>query len=216
MRAGAIVLATNAYTPHLGYFRSGLVPVHSHVVGSEARPLEHWRARGWKRGSSFTDDRDRLSYGTLSSSGHLIFGGGSNATYDYAFGNGTSLRNDGDDAFGANRQQLVHYLPKVSDVPLVDRWSGPVALTLSRICTIGVRGTHRNVYFGLGYSGHGVTMSNLAGRVITDIYSGSDERWRGLPFYQRELRYIPPEPFRWLGYQFYTRLTGRSPRTRGS
>jgi hypothetical protein len=25
----------------------------------------------------------------------------------------------------------------------------------------------------------------------------------------------PPEPLRWLGYQAYTRLTGRSPRRQG-
>ena len=92
------------------------------------------------------------------------------------------------------------------------RWSGPIALTLSRRCTIGVRGEHRNVYFGLGYSGHGVTMANLAGRVIADLYASNDERWRGLPFLHQRLPYLPPEPFRYLGYQAFTRLTGRSPR----
>jgi glycine/D-amino acid oxidase-like deaminating enzyme len=77
---------------------------------------------------------------------------------------------------------------------------------------MGVRGEHRNVYYALGYSGHGVTLANLAGKVLCDIYSGDDERWRALPFYQRPLRGIPPEPFRWIGYHIYTRLTGRSPR----
>ncbi len=60
------------------------------------------------------------------------------------------------------------------------------------------------------------TLANLAGRVLTDIYSDADERWRGLPFYQQDLRFIPPEPFRWLGYQMFTRLTGRSPRAQHS
>ena len=85
---------------------------------------------------------------------------------------------------------------------------------MTRVCTMGVRGDHRNVYYALGYSGHGITLANLAGRVLCDIYSGDDARWRGLPFYQQRLRYIPPEPLRWAGYQLYTRLTGRSPRRR--
>jgi glycine/D-amino acid oxidase-like deaminating enzyme len=69
---------------------------------------------------------------------------------------------------------------------------------------MGVRGGFRNLYFALGYSGHGITLSNLAGQLLTDLYSGSDERWRGLPFYDRKLRYIPPEPLRFLGYHAYT------------
>ena len=110
------------------------------------------------------------------------------------------------------RSRLLAYLPRLEGVSITHRWSGPVALTLSRLPTIGVRGAHRNLYFALGYSGHGITLSNLAGKVLTDVYSGADERWRGLPFYDRRLRYVPPEPLRFLGYHAYTRLTGRSPR----
>jgi glycine/D-amino acid oxidase-like deaminating enzyme len=77
---------------------------------------------------------------------------------------------------------------------------------------MGVRGDERNVYYAIGYCGHGVTLANLAGQILTDLYSRDDERWRGLPFYQPEYAPVPPEPFRWLGYQVYTRLTGRSPR----
>jgi len=214
VRAAAIVLATNAYTPHVGYFRTGLVPIHSHVIATEHGTAAEWKARGFRQGMAFADDRDRLSYGTLASSGRLLFGGGSNAAYTYVFGNGTNLVGASGPAAEANRRQLVDYLPRLDDVAITHRWSGPVALTLSRVCTMGVRGAHKNVYYALGYSGHGVTLANLAGRVLTDIYAGSDERWRPLPFYERNLRYIPPEPFRFLGYHLYTRLTGRSPRAR--
>ncbi|HEY4122907.1 MAG TPA: FAD-dependent oxidoreductase, partial [Byssovorax sp.] len=92
------------------------------------------------------------------------------------------------------------------------RWSGPVALTLSRMCTMGVMGEHANVYFALGYSGHGVTLANLAGRVLADVYAGDDARWRDLPFYRHRLLTMPPEPLRFVGYHAYTALTGRSPR----
>jgi len=217
VRASAVVLATNAYTPHLGYFRSGIVPLHSHVIATEPAADIEWESRGFHVGCGFTDDRDRLSYGTLIAAGQgakrLLFGGGSNDTYDYIFGNGTAFDGTSEAASRANQRQLQAYFPRLRRVAIDHRWSGPVALTLSRRCTIGVRGAHRNVYFAVGYSGHGVTMANLAGKVLTDIYSDSDEAWRGLPFYQHDLRYIPPEPFRSIGYHAYTRLTGRSPRS---
>ena len=73
-------------------------------------------------------------------------------------------------------------------------------------------GAHRNIYYGVGYSGHGVTLANLAGEVITDIYAGEAERWRDLPFYNTAFAPIPLEPFRWIGYTMFTRLIGRSPR----
>jgi gamma-glutamylputrescine oxidase len=212
IRARAAVLATNAYTPHLGYFRSGIVPLHSHVLATEPLSRDEWALRGWKSGANFIDDRSRISYGTMTASGRVLFGGGSNSAYQYVYANGTRSQGPGELAASDMRLRLLGYLPRLAGVSISCRWSGPVALTLSRLPTMGVRGSHRNLYFALGYSGHGVTLANLAGKVLTDLFSGSDERWRGLPFYEQKLRYVPSEPFRFLGYHAYTRITGRSPR----
>lgn len=76
---------------------------------------------------------------------------------------------------------------------------------------MGVRGAHRNIYYALGYSGHGITLANLAGRVLADLYAGEHARWRDYAFYNRRPTGIPPEPFRWIGYQLVSRITGRSP-----
>jgi hypothetical protein len=79
---------------------------------------------------------------------------------------------------------------------------------------MGVGGRHRNVYHALGYSGHGVALALLAGRVLADLYAGNHEAWREQPFYQKRLTPFPPEPIRWLGYHVITRLTWKSPRKR--
>ena len=212
LRAAAAVLATNAYTPHLGYFRSGIVALHSHAFATEPLSHDEWARKGWKSGANFIDDRSRVSYGTMTASGRVVFGGGSNSAYQYIYGNRTRSEGPSDGAVEDMRLRLLRYLPRFEGVSITHRWSGPVALTLSRLPAMGVRGAYRNLYFALGYSGHGITLANLAGKVLTDLYSGSDERWRGLPFYDRRLRYIPSEPLRFLGYHAYTRLTGRSPR----
>ena len=34
------MLATNAYTPRLGYFRTGIVPIHSHLVATEPESVQ--------------------------------------------------------------------------------------------------------------------------------------------------------------------------------
>jgi hypothetical protein len=52
----------------------------------------------------------------------------------------------------------------------------------------------------------------LAGTPIADRYDGIYEARRDLPFYQKRLLPMPPGPLRWLGYQAFTRATGRPPR----
>jgi glycine/D-amino acid oxidase-like deaminating enzyme len=213
VRARAIVLATNAYTPRLGYFRTGIVPIHSHVLATEPLTPEALREIGWGGElTGFSDDRDRIAYGSVTREGELVFGGGSNAAYGYGFANGTAFTGDPAAGAAAVERTLRRYLPGAANIRVAHRWTGPVALTLSRVCTMGVRGKHRNVYFAVGYSGHGITLANLAGEVLTDLYSGDDARWRDLPFFQQRLLFVPPEPFRWVGYHAYTALTGRSPR----
>lgn len=199
VRARALVLATNGYTHLLGYFRGGVLPLLSHVVSV---PM----ARGsWGGAGSFSDDMDRISYGAHLD-GQTIFGGGSNAAYAYRYG-GRTGGDLGPVADAAVRRKLAQYFPGASEPS--HRWSGVLGVTLSRRPSIGRRG---NVYWGLGYSGHGVTLANLAGEILADLYVGDAEKWADLPIVDAALGWIPPDPLRWVGYHAYTAMTGRSPR----
>ena len=212
MRAAAVVLATNAYTPLLGWFRSGILALHSHVVATGPLPERRWTALGWSGPEGFADDLDRIAYGCRTPGGRLLFGGGGSRAYTYVYGGHVRL------AAGCGRRTIERlmrgYFPGLAGEPIAHRWSGPLAITFDRVCSMGVTGAHRNVYYALGYSGHGLALGALAGEVLRDLYSGDHAPWRDLPFYQKRLPRIPPEPLRWLGYQAYTRLTGRSPRRR--
>jgi glycine/D-amino acid oxidase-like deaminating enzyme len=213
VHARAVVLATNAYTPALGYFRHAILPLHSHVIATEPLSDRIWERMGWTAWDGFTDDLDRIAYASRTTGGRLLFGGGGNPAYSYRYG-GTPVFPDQmkHPAWTFLRRTMLRYFPALADTPVEARWSGTLGITLDRVCTMGVRGAHRNVYYALGYSGHGLALALLAGRVLADLYAGNHEAWRELPFYQRKLTPLPPEPLRWLGYQAYTRLTGRSPR----
>ena len=217
VRATAVVLATNAYTPGLGYFRNRILPLHSHVVATGPLPDQLWSALGWNAHDGFSDDLDRIAYGCRTAGGRLLFGGGGNDAYSYVYGGRPvfpSRPERGARAFAALERDLYRYFPAAAAAPIAHRWTGTLAITLDRVCSMGVRGAHRNVYYALGYSGHGIALGMLAGRVLCDLYSDNHDPWRDLPFYQKRLPRLPPEPLRWLGYQLYTRLTGRSPRRR--
>ena len=216
VRARALVLATNGYTPALGFFRLGLLPLHSHVLATAPLAAGDWQRIGWGDWDGFTDDLDRIAYACRTPGGRLLFGGGGNAAYSYRLGGRPVPTARAERrALPFMQRVLAGYLTGLADAKLEQRWSGLLALTLDRVCSMGVGGRHRNVYHALGYSGHGVALGLLAGRVLADLHAGNHEAWRDLPFYQKRLTPFPPEPVRWLGYHVVTRLTGKSPRKRG-
>ncbi|MFI5319885.1 MAG: NAD(P)/FAD-dependent oxidoreductase [Myxococcota bacterium] len=213
VRARALVLATNGYTPALGFFRAGVLPLHSHVLATAPLADADWARIGFEACDSFSDDLDRIAYATRTPGGRLLLGGGGNPAYTYHYG-GKVVASERSIARSQPFMHgiLRHYFPSVADAPIEHRWSGVLGLTLDRICSIGVGGEHQNVFHALGYSGHGIALALLAGKVLADLYTGNYDDWKDLPFYNKRLLPIPPEPLRWLGYQAYTRLTGRSPR----
>ena len=213
VRAQAIVLATNGYTSKLGYFRDAVFPLVSHVFATA--PLDPAQQLGWRQWAGFYDDMDRISYSSVTREGQVIFGGGSPIGSAYNFNNGT--RFNGSDAEAARISASIEkgfqrYVPAGRGLPIAQRWSGTLGLTLRRNILMGVRGEARNVFYAVGFNGHGVTLANVAGQVLTDIYSGDDEKWRGLPFYQAGYTPVPPEPFRWVGYELFTKIAGHLPR----
>lgn len=213
VRAKAIVLATNGYTSKLGYFRDALFPLVSHVFATA--PLDPAEQLGWRKWAGFYDDMDRISYSSVTQEGQVIFGGGSPIGSAYNFNSGTRFNGTEADAarISTSIERSFHrYAPGGTGLPVAQRWSGTLGLTLRRNILMGVRGEYRNVFYAVGFNGHGVTLANVAGQLLTDMYSGDDERWRGLPFYQSSYTPIPPEPFRWLGYAAFSRLAGRLPR----
>lgn len=213
VKAKAIVLATNGYTGKLGYFRRAVFPLHSHVFATEPLDSEQMRKVGWNELAGYSDDLDRISYSSRTKEGHIVFGGGSNESYAYLFNNRTAYPgtpHSAQKSFTKMQETQTEYLPTARGLPVSHRWTGTLAISMKRNCSIGVM--NGNIYYGLGYSGHGVTLANLAGKVIVDIYSGDDEEWRKHEWYNAKFTPIPLEPFRWMGYNIFTRLTGRSPR----
>lgn len=205
VRAKAILLATNAYTHYLGYFRYEIFPAHSLVLATAPLSTEQLENIGWKEGSGLDDDFMLLSYLNMTPDKRVLIGG-TPAGYKYTYNNRTAFPGSMQSLnleFQKLYQTLQAYFPDLS-APVTHRWTGPVALNMNSVSgMMGVRGEYKNIYYALGYCGHGVVLANLAGELITDLYSHNDEKWRGLPFYQPQVFPIPPEPFRWVGANLY-------------
>ena len=76
---------------------------------------------------------------------------------------------------GAIRPKLETTFPQLKGVKVDYAWSGTFLLTLNRLPQFGR--INSNVYYAQGYSGHGVTCSHLAGRLIAEVMAGQSERF---------------------------------------
>ncbi|TVU73953.1 MULTISPECIES: NAD(P)/FAD-dependent oxidoreductase [Cobetia] len=171
IRADRVVMAGNAYL-------NGVLPVlegKSMPCGTQVittAPLEADVARALLPNNMAVEDCNYLlDYYRLTRDNRLIFGGGVN------YG--------GEDPANIEaliRPKMLKAFPQLADTKIDYAWSGTFLMTLNRLPQFGV--LNDNVYYAQGYSGHGVTCSHLAGRLISEVMTGRDERFdafAGLP-----------------------------------
>jgi gamma-glutamylputrescine oxidase len=204
VRAPLLVLATNAYTSRLGYLRGAVAPIFDYMamtpVLSEAERL----AAGWKALIPFNDNRTETCYAGLTRDGRIHFGGG---RVDYSFNDGLRIGPDAVARYGELHREFVRLYPALSDVGFESVWAGSVDMSLDGSPSVGSIGRHGNVFYGIAFSGHGVNLTSLCGRIIADLVAGAGSQWAWLPFVNRLPPYIPNEPFRWLGIQAELKVT---------
>ena len=77
-------------------------------------------------------------------------------------------------------------------------------MSLDQTPSVGRMGKHGNVFYAIGFSGHGVNLTSVFGRILADLVAGRERDWGWLPYVNRLPVYMPNEPFRWLGVQLAT------------
>ncbi|MEZ5444113.1 MAG: FAD-binding oxidoreductase [Lysobacterales bacterium] len=175
LQADHVVLAGNAYLAGLDRrVHARVMPVGTYIAATT--PLGEARARALiPNDYAIADTNWALDYFRRSSDHRLLFGG--RASY-------SALQPPG--LHGNMRRRMRRVFPQLQDVDFDYLWGGNLAITANRAPDFG-RVSH-NIYYAQGYSGHGMAVSGLAGRVIAEAIAGQAERLdvfgriRHLPF----------------------------------
>jgi len=196
VRAKAIVLATNAYTSKLGYFKYQVMPVHAQCGVTQPLTARQLESIGWKSRLPFFDSLNMLFHVVLTPDNRIVIGGGS---ADYCFRN--DLHYCGDLAKISNLMlnKLVQMYPALKGIQFNYVWDGVLGMSYDGVPAVGVTGEHRNIYYGLAYNGQGVNLAFVFGEVIAALHQDKDHDWLTTPYANHSLPSIPPEPYRWLG-----------------
>jgi len=207
VKAKSLVLATNAFSSKLGYLRRAVSPIHDYVGITPPIPDLLLAEIGWKSRLPFNDCRRETYYLGITPDNRIHIGGG---PVKYSFNNGVRDRKDQQRAYDMLLRELMRIYPKLAGVNFETTWGGVVDMSVDESPAVGQMGKHHNIFYAIGFSGHGVNLTSIFGRIIADLEAGGAEQWSWLPYLNRMPPYIANEPFRWLGIQAslrYYRLT---------
>jgi glycine/D-amino acid oxidase-like deaminating enzyme len=196
VRAEFVVRATEGYTRTLAGQVRTLAPVYSLMLATEPLPPDVWDTIGLAERETFADGRHLIIYGQRTADGRLAFGG---RGAPYHFGSRITPEQDRNaDVHKALWQVLTDLFPVVSRSAVTHTWGGPLGVPRDWWASCGLDRTTGLAWSG-GYVGDGVGTSNLGGRTLADLITGTASDLVSLPWVNHASPRWEPEPLRWLG-----------------
>lgn len=193
--ADRVVIATNGYTPALGWRPRAVIPLMCSLF--ETEPLDAGRREqlGWPGGEGIYTAHETLESYRVSARGSVV---GGVKLVRYGYGSRLPEAND-PQAFAVIEAAFRERLPALRDVAMRHFWSGWMGYAPDFLPLIGVAGAHRNVHYAIGFAGHGVAQATLAGDLVAEALQGRTHPL-ARPLARRTFGW-PPEPLRWLAFQ---------------
>jgi gamma-glutamylputrescine oxidase len=140
-----------------------IMPVATYIIATEVLGAE--RALGLIRNhAAVADINFILDYFRLSVDHRLLFGG--RVSYS-----GRDFR----DTSAATRQRMLQVFPQLGDTRIEYSWGGMLDISLNRAPDFGR--LQSNVVYLQGFSGHGMALAGLAGKLVAETVAGQAERF---------------------------------------
>jgi gamma-glutamylputrescine oxidase len=163
VKADYLVACGNAYLGDLiPQIATKVMPASSQVVATKVLGEEVAKTL-FPKDNCVEDSNYFLDYYRITGDQRLLFGGGT------VYGG-----KDPNDVRAELRPHIPKTFPQLKDAKIEFAWSGNICLTVSRVPHMGR--LDNNIYFSHGYSGHGVTGTHVAGRLIAEAISQQSER----------------------------------------
>ena len=165
--ADHVILATNGYLDGLEpRLARRAIPINNFIAATE--PLGEDRARSIIKGNEcVADSLFVLNYYRFTPDHRLLWGGGEN--YATRFPR---------DIAGMVRKTMLRIFPQLSDVTFTHAWGGTLAITAPRFPVF--RQFDKGVWCIAGWSGSGIHMATMGGKIAADAIRGEGRAWEVL------------------------------------
>jgi gamma-glutamylputrescine oxidase len=164
VKAKYVLLACNGYLGKLAPKVAGkMMPINNFILATE--PLSEEMCRKINRDDvAVADSKFVINYFKLSQDNRLLWGGGENYSSKFPADIGSFVK-----------KYMLEYYPELKDVKIDYGWGGTLAITLNRMPHFDR--IEENVFVAQGYSGHGVALATLGGKLMAEAISGSAEKF---------------------------------------
>ncbi|HEX4319594.1 MAG TPA: FAD-dependent oxidoreductase [Acidobacteriaceae bacterium] len=191
----ALVLAGEAYLTRLRKMHRALLPAYSLICLTEPLTDAQWSQIGWQRGENLASTRNTVVYLTRTPDGRVLFGS-RGAPYKFA-SQITDQQDRHADTVALIQRSLIEWFPSLEGIRFTHSWGGPVGMPIDWTPAVRFDPQSRIAFAG-GYTGQGVSTSNLAGQMLAGMITGRTTGFESLPFANRRSPNWIPEPLRWL------------------
>ena len=161
--AEAVVIAGNAYHALEPKLRNIMFPVNSFIIATQPLSEETVAAIN-PQDLAVCDPNFVLEYFRLSADKRLLFGGRCN----YFGDNPDTIK-------GYLRPKLARIYPQLANIGIDYAWGGTIGVPINRVPQLGR--ISPNILYSQGYSGHGVNVTHLAGKILADAVAGTVEQF---------------------------------------
>ena len=161
--AEAVVIAGNAYHALEPKLRNIMFPVNSFIIATQPLSEETVAAIN-PQDLAVCDPNFVLEYFRLSADKRLLFGGRCN----YFGDNPDTIK-------GYLRPKLARIYPQLANIGIDYAWGGTIGVPINRVPQLGR--ISPNIFYSQGYSGHGVNVTHLAGKILADAVAGTVEQF---------------------------------------
>jgi len=169
LRARQVLLAGNVYLQGLvPRLQARIMPVGTYIIGSSRMDPERARAL-IPCGAAVCDTNFVLDYFRLNADHRLLYGG----RVSYSTVTPMNLAE-------SMRRRMVQTFPQLADLSVDYAWGGFVDISMNRAPDFGrlpARGYSPNVYYLQGFSGHGLALAGLAGKLVAEAIDGDASRF---------------------------------------
>ncbi len=164
VKAKYVLLACNGYLGNLEPKIAGkIMPINNFILATE--PLSEELCRKINRDDvAVADSKFVVNYFRMSADKRLLWGGGENYTSRFPKDIGSFVK-----------KYMLESYPELKDVKIDYGWGGTLAITLNRMPYFDR--LEKNVFVAQGYSGHGVALATLGGKLMADAISGNAEKF---------------------------------------
>ena len=160
IHAKKVIVGCNGYLDNLlGNIRKKFMPINNYMIATE--PLGEDKAREIiKNNYAVSDTRFIIDYYRFSEDWRLLFGGGETFTSGF-------IHNSKDFV----QQRMYRVFPMLKKYKINYSWGGTLAITVNRLPSFGTLMDEKIIY-AHAYSGHGLALSILSGKLISEKISG--------------------------------------------